>query len=388
MDEKAPQDSFSAERAELFEALGHPTRIRTLKLLQDSQMSFSELKKALGIESSGLMQHHLRKLQGLVRMTDESDYAITDEGKEALRVALAMEGIRPSRERKLSLTLSQITGIILLCGIVMVASISYMEYSSLSNELDTANQAIIQLTQHIAQLNLSYPLLIEDWEYYNSQVNQQSIFLTPVSKSQAIAIALSHGGWNVFMLRGQIVVGWLEQVAYNSSSGTYGYMNVTAPLANYSKVKDGYMEYWYEWTITIASNSSYPFYHTSYYVSATDGKVSIVRGIEAVVLTEEEMSNTLLSPMVNVGQSFSIYYQSRMVTLFAYTCYENGTVIVATPEGTLIHPPCCEITHIFTISCDQFCVDGYVINIDTGALDIFSIKIGNTTIYQSNTIPA
>ena len=80
-------NSFSVDRVELFEALGHPTRIKNLELLSSSPKGFSELKKALGIQSSGLLQFHLSKLQGLVKTASDGNYELTDEGKEALRIS-------------------------------------------------------------------------------------------------------------------------------------------------------------------------------------------------------------------------------------------------------------------------------------------------------------
>lgn len=56
-------------------------------------MTFAGLKRALQIESSGNLQHHLGKLGDLVRQTDDGLYALTDDAKEALRTLKAMEGI-------------------------------------------------------------------------------------------------------------------------------------------------------------------------------------------------------------------------------------------------------------------------------------------------------
>jgi len=49
-------------------------------------MTFAALKKALQMESSGNLQHHLGKLGGLVKQTDNGLYALSDDGREALRV--------------------------------------------------------------------------------------------------------------------------------------------------------------------------------------------------------------------------------------------------------------------------------------------------------------
>jgi ArsR family transcriptional regulator len=81
-----PSNQFDTTRAELFEALGHPVRVRILQALETKPMGFAELKKEVGIESSGHLEFHLRKLSGLVGTTAEGSYALTDDGKEAIRV--------------------------------------------------------------------------------------------------------------------------------------------------------------------------------------------------------------------------------------------------------------------------------------------------------------
>jgi DNA-binding transcriptional ArsR family regulator len=82
-------DSFSSSKAEVFEALGHPTRIRILQELAAKPLTYSELKRAAGMESNGLLTFHLGKMRDLVRLNPEGNYALTDEGKEALRIVEA-----------------------------------------------------------------------------------------------------------------------------------------------------------------------------------------------------------------------------------------------------------------------------------------------------------
>jgi hypothetical protein len=55
-------------------------------------MGFSDLKRSTGIESSGLVSFHLRKLEQLVVLTREGVYALTDQGKEALRMVSITRG--------------------------------------------------------------------------------------------------------------------------------------------------------------------------------------------------------------------------------------------------------------------------------------------------------
>ncbi len=44
-------------KAELFRALGHPTRIRILELLVEGERPVSELMSEIGVEASSLSQH-------------------------------------------------------------------------------------------------------------------------------------------------------------------------------------------------------------------------------------------------------------------------------------------------------------------------------------------
>jgi DNA-binding HxlR family transcriptional regulator len=55
------------ERAEVFDALSHPTRIVIVKALSEGPVGFAELKKKTSIESSGHLLHHLNKLDGLIK---------------------------------------------------------------------------------------------------------------------------------------------------------------------------------------------------------------------------------------------------------------------------------------------------------------------------------
>ena len=85
-------DSFTSSKAEVFEALGHPTRIRLLQALAGGPLAYSELKRAAGLESNGLLTFHLGKMRDLVRLNADGNYALTDEGREALRIVEASKG--------------------------------------------------------------------------------------------------------------------------------------------------------------------------------------------------------------------------------------------------------------------------------------------------------
>ena len=84
--------------AELFEKISHPTRIKILSLLQDNPMNFSQLKKALNIESNGNLDHHLKKLDTLIYLDSGGLYKLSDDGYEAIRAVQVMESSLPSKK--------------------------------------------------------------------------------------------------------------------------------------------------------------------------------------------------------------------------------------------------------------------------------------------------
>jgi DNA-binding HxlR family transcriptional regulator len=94
-------NEFDLREAELFEALGHPTRIGILQTLNENPLGFSELKRKIGIDSSGHLTFHLSKLVDLVKTNPEGKYCLTDSGKEALRVTtIAGEVLEISKNKE------------------------------------------------------------------------------------------------------------------------------------------------------------------------------------------------------------------------------------------------------------------------------------------------
>ena len=125
---------FNRTRAELFEAIGHQTRIRMLEAISQEPLTFSGLKKRVGIESSGHLSFHLEKLSGLIRSTPEGTYALTDDGREALRLIQTVHGtetalvdtpsrMRPRSRRRL-LGLAAVAIALILAGAVIASAAS------------------------------------------------------------------------------------------------------------------------------------------------------------------------------------------------------------------------------------------------------------------------
>ena len=68
----------------IFEALSHPTRVRILELIESEKLGFSSLKRKLGLESNGQLQHHMEKLSGLIETGGDGSYVLTWLGDRAL----------------------------------------------------------------------------------------------------------------------------------------------------------------------------------------------------------------------------------------------------------------------------------------------------------------
>ncbi len=114
------------QRAEVFDALGHPTRIIILKALNDGAMGFAELKKRLNIKSSGHLQHHLSKLDGLIETDENGKYCLSDQGKDALLAVQTVEntaGLGVKKNGKRTAILWAVTGLISGCLIASLADI-------------------------------------------------------------------------------------------------------------------------------------------------------------------------------------------------------------------------------------------------------------------------
>ena len=103
------------QRAEVFDALGHPTRIIILKTLNEGAMGFAELKKRVNIESSGHLQHHLSKLDSLIKTDVNGKYCLSDQGKDALITVQTVEnvaGLGVKKNGKRTAILWVVTGLI------------------------------------------------------------------------------------------------------------------------------------------------------------------------------------------------------------------------------------------------------------------------------------
>ncbi len=80
------EDTYTA----IFSALKHPIRRKILRMLEMTPATYTEMMKALGIET-GLLNYHLESLSALLAKNDEGRYHLSDFGEAALSLTRRVE---------------------------------------------------------------------------------------------------------------------------------------------------------------------------------------------------------------------------------------------------------------------------------------------------------
>ena len=153
-------------RAEVFDALSHPTRILILKALNEGSLGFADLKKKMSIESSGHLQHHLSKLGSLVKTDEYGKYVLSDQGKDALLSVETVEKVAESRTKETRKAFGKgtrklvwrATAIALALLLIASSSIAVFEYSqtlSLQDQITERDSAINDLENSLRLAQLS-----------------------------------------------------------------------------------------------------------------------------------------------------------------------------------------------------------------------------------------
>lgn len=124
----------------LFDSLGHPIRVKILEALNGTPLSFSEIKRKVGIDSSGHLTFHLDKLKGLIKINTDGNYELADDGKEALRlISVFNTGVKECSEPKKDWKQnSNVVWAAALIAIVLISAVSingmYGTYLALRND--------------------------------------------------------------------------------------------------------------------------------------------------------------------------------------------------------------------------------------------------------------
>lgn len=148
-------------RAEIFDALGHPTRISIIKALNEEPLGFADLKKEVGTDSSGHLQHHLNKLDGLIKTDEHGKYCLSDQGRDALLSVQIVERAAGSKSKKgfghihmKSSRLLKLISVFLAVALVVVSAVAVFEYTQLHPDVE--NQSKIDTAAWTRELYVTF----------------------------------------------------------------------------------------------------------------------------------------------------------------------------------------------------------------------------------------
>jgi DNA-binding HxlR family transcriptional regulator len=247
------------QRAEVFDALGHPTRILILKALREGSLGFADLKKKTAIESSGHLQHHLTKLNGLIKTDEYGKYCLSDEGKDALLTVQTVENTSPKRttnekgHRHFKVGMKPVAFLLIaiLIGSSGIAVYEYSQIATLQSDFNRVNGLNFDAMAYYSEFGLI------------PATNVNSSFAPPVSMYRALQIALEADGWNKTSLNGMIVGAYFHswQTITNQSvykpnlPQTISINPPTTPPTDYSDVYGDGVIYSYVWEIIVQNAS-------------------------------------------------------------------------------------------------------------------------------------
>lgn len=139
----------------MFTSLRHPARRKILKMLSERSMTFSQMLDKLGIPGSQLT-YHLETLGEFIVKMETGKYKLSSFGEASVSMMKGAEEVESVHTKKFSsLTLRwKSLFAVLIIGIVLLASISYVQYASFN------------------QLSRDYGLLEADFERVKSQSQQ------------------------------------------------------------------------------------------------------------------------------------------------------------------------------------------------------------------------
>ncbi len=264
--EKPEDVEKDRQRAEVFDALGHPTRIVLLKVLSEGALGFADLKKKVSIESSGHLQHHLTKLNGLIKTDEYGKYCLSEQGKDALLTIQTVENVSSVREtgnlkganRRLSIQKVGLkSGALLLSALLIVTTaFAFYEYTQ-ALDLQRENERLKAID-------------VEAMAYYDEfgvipYINVNSSFSPSVSVYRALQLGLRAGGWNKTSLQGMRVGAYLRTLKQVTDLDGHNFTGpivvdispITVPPSDYSPVYGEGVVYKYVWQIVVTEPSGY-----------------------------------------------------------------------------------------------------------------------------------
>lgn len=126
----------------MFSSLKHPARRKILRMLSQKPMTFSQMLETLGVSSSHLT-YHLENLGELLTKSEDGQYRLSTFGVASVNTMKIVEEAPAVQSRyglPLSLRWKSILAILII-GVVLLASMSYVQYGAL-NQLSSEHKLL------------------------------------------------------------------------------------------------------------------------------------------------------------------------------------------------------------------------------------------------------
>jgi len=282
------EDTYSS----IFTALKHPIRRNILRRLSTSSATYTELLNEIDIDN-GLLNYHLDNMRELIRKRKDGTYTLSEFGKAGLNLIHRIEepAVKAEDKRRLRLA-GTVTAIIIIAlitcigflysdnfGLRTLANDRMSNINQLQVSFDATNKSLVDSELKLKLLHTNYLNLLT------------SNVTPPVSKLEAVGIALSKSGWNSTSLKDKEVSATLIYASFfysdvgssfrtvyevNTNLGDYSpkvEYNVTDP--HMTPQRKGTMWYRYVWRVVISNQGFWKSIPPSgqYCVDASTGEL-------------------------------------------------------------------------------------------------------------------
>ena len=138
-----PKEEAEETYSVIYSALKHPVRRRILRMLNENELTYTQMLKTLDIDT-GHLNYYLESLGELAVKTDEGKYRLSEFGKAAVNLMTGIEETEPAPKertknrfsRRKITRLSQVLSIVtlVLIGVLLMSMSNYSEYSNNGSE--------------------------------------------------------------------------------------------------------------------------------------------------------------------------------------------------------------------------------------------------------------
>lgn len=353
------------KRAEVFDALGHPTRILILKALTEGPLGFADLKKKTHIDSSGHLTHHLNKLNGLIKTDEYGQYCLSDQGKDALLTVQTVENIADStnksertkssnaKDKRTILKVISIGFAVLLIASAAINVYEYTQVTTLQNRISEQDRTISQLQTSLNDLtgqhNTGMLIVPDNYPTIQSAINNASsgetvfvkkgvyyenpVITAPISligensNETIIMLSSGRGGSNGISIQSDntTVSGFTIETKPDPSIALLA--NGITLQANNARIIGNNIRNCYS-AITADNSGSSSIISENYITSNTFTAIHFLDNVQNVTISKNIISSNLDSSITVFGSTHTIYGNTISDSRWGIGLYNGANNII------------------------------------------------------------